>query len=227
MTAGKQPSARSKQLDANIKKVSAQHDKQIDKRNEAAQFIAERINGLHDLLYAKAEKVLDERHLRYVSGQIDAVLRKDSGVLINRINKMIPDSAANFRPIYLGLQVVTGGSSADEALERYNDAVREPVVVNSDVCTSANPTGAPLECVPTKDGIQIGSNTFAGVSCTPMNVTGEPKKSQAVLKAAPEGFNLGYAGELAARIAEVYKVNPRNIGEISFGSIKSPIQPRA
>jgi len=52
-------------------------------------------------------------------------------------------------------------------------------------------------------------------------------KAQAVLRAAPKGFDFGCASAMAARIAKTYEDNPANMGPIEVAGHALPIQPKS
>ena len=53
------------------------------------------------------------------------------------------------------------------------------------------------------------------------------KPAPALLKAAPDGYNSGYASRLADKITTTYQDNPLNMGRIEIMGKASPIQPKS
>jgi hypothetical protein len=157
------------------------------------------LNKANDLLYSEFAKQQDASDLLSIENEIEARIKSSGvGVLIKRLTKMIPDSAGNFLPQYIGLQIASDGLNELVAQSNY-DAKKNPSksqASNDGICTPINPTGGT-----DVDGPSIGP--------------------------APEGYNMGYASQLANKIMSVYESNPNIIGKITFDSIDSPIQPLA
>lgn len=167
---------------------------------EFAQGVAKRIADLADFLYYKLAAQEDSRHVLALSDEIEArFARGAQGVLIRRITQRVPDSAGNFLPTYLGMSVVGEGDSETLAMLSYEQLRRK----EQDSLAGPNPT-----------------------VCTPLNPTGRPRKAQATLQAAPEGYNMGYAAALGAKVMSAMEQNPGNVGKITFGDQASPLQPR-
>lgn len=163
--------------------------------------LPEALKRLNEFLFEKLATSRDDRELGALAHEIEARFQDGaSGVLIKRLVRRRPDSAGNFLPEYVGLQVAGTGATRIEALTSYQAARRAafepPAEDKSAVCTAANPTGRPV-------------------------------KAQAVLRAAPKGFNFGYASAMAARIAKTYEDNPANLGPIEVAGHALPIQPRS
>ncbi len=163
--------------------------------------LPEALKRLNEFLFEKLAASRDDRELGALANEIEARFEDGaSGVLIKRLIRRIPDSAGNFLPEYVGLQVAGTGATRMEALASYRAARRaafEPSAEDKTaVCTAANPTGRPV-------------------------------KAQAVLRAAPKGFNFGYASAMAARIAKTYEDNPANMGPIEVSGHALPIQPKS
>jgi len=163
--------------------------------------LPEALKRLSEFLFEKLAANRDYRELGALADEIEAKFQEGaSGVLIKRLTRRIPDSAGNFLPEYLGLQVAGTGASQMEALASYEAAKRaafkSPAEDQTVVCTAANPTGRPV-------------------------------KAQAVLRAAPKGFNYGYASAMAAKIAKTYEDNPGNMGPIEVAGHALPIQPKS
>lgn len=175
-----------------------------DARREGLGKVAEVLVAANDWLYRHFAKGQDMRHLRSLSEEIDARFRGGAlGVLLHRITKRNADGAGNFLPEYVGLIVV--GEGATEASAIYDFEQRRSAAL-----ARGQETEGP--------GVSV---------CTAMNPTGRPEKAQAVLRGAPEGFNLGYAASISAKIMKTMQSNHRNIGPVMFGSAASPLQPKS
>jgi len=160
--------------------------------------------NLNEALYASKALEADERHLNHVGKEIDYRVRSDGGVLVKRMTQRKLDPEGTPIPAYIGLQVVGGGSSQEAALARYYDRGKEPFVVDATECTAENPSGAPMHCeFSGEESTVIGSITVKNIVCTPLNPTGRGNKSQAEIKPAPKGFNMGYASQTAKKISDV------------------------
>lgn len=170
-----------------------------------AKTIIKKISGYlnkgNESLYSKYAREQDVPALFSLEKEIDARIKKTGiGVLIQRLTKRAPDLAGNFLPEYMGLLIVADGFDEIEAQSNY-DSKKNPSTSqasNMGVCTPLNPTGRPERVVQTTE---IGPSR--------------------------EGYNMGYASQLADKVNSVLKNNPKNIGEIAFDSIVSPIQPLA
>ncbi|URI07464.1 hypothetical protein MW290_02255 [Aquincola tertiaricarbonis] len=178
--------------------------KQQSARTEMTKGLGEMVAGwittAADALYGKLAETHDTHHLLALRGEIDARFAKGAqGVLLQRVTQRKPDSAGNFLPQYVGMLVVGEGSTEAEARLEL-DRRRQ----------AEQPRDAPLAKV-----------------CTSLNPTGEPRKAQASLRPAPEGYNMGYAASLSAKLMDALAQNPGNVGKISFGDLASPIQPRS
>jgi hypothetical protein len=162
---------------------------------EAARALAV-INGA---LYLYAAARLDESHLKALAREIDAGLGETAGVLIGRLTIRRPDGAGNTLPEYVGLQVVGFGGDSDEALAKADPKSSQPQecieVAKRKYC-------APKEALRLKPG--------SGDVCTPGNPTGEKPKERPSMRAAPAGYNMGYAAQVAAKLSPVMSLNPTN-----------------
>ncbi len=163
--------------------------------------LPEALNKLAAFAYDKLAQNRDDSELAALASEIEARFSKGAGgVLIKRLTQRVPDSAGNFLPQYLGLQVAGEGMSEPEAMLAYRKAIDD----------AAGPRQPRF-----------------GAVCTASNPTGQRLRSQATLRAAPDGFNFGYASALAARVMPSYETNPANIGRIEMFGQASPIQPRS
>jgi hypothetical protein len=154
-----------------------------------------------ELSYDKFARQQDKADLPALEAEIEARIKSTgNGVLIKRITMMITDSAGDFAPRYLGLIVAADGPSSAEAEINYNKGLKQTPAKN---------------------------NSLGDAVCTISNPTGERKTEGAMLKAAPEGFNNGYASQLAGKMMRVLEKNPSNVGSIEFGSTAFFIQPNS
>ena len=163
--------------------------------------LPEALGKLSEWAYGKLAESRDTGELGALAAEIEARFAQGAGgVLVKRLTQRVPDSAGNFHPQYLGLQVTGTGASEPQALLAYRKAKDE----------AAEPPEPRL-----------------GALCTGTNPTGKRRPAQAELRAAPEGFNFGYASALAASVMRSSESNPHNIGRIEIFGQASPIQPRS
>lgn len=175
-----------------------------DSKGSAMQAVADKLVEANDALYKYLAKGEDARHLGALAGEIEARFAQGAqGVLLQRITQRLPDSAGNFAPRYIGLQVVGQGDTELLAVLDYTQRQQ------------ADSPAAP------------GAFDRLTAVCTPLNPTGGTQKAPAVLRAAPEGFNMAYGSMVAGKVMGVMEVNPRNVGRIDLGDNRSPLQPRA
>lgn len=191
-------------------------DGRAKKAGDVTDIVIKALGVAHDELYGYLERQRVRDDLPKIKAQADQIVEEHGGVLIVCITRMeaIP---TGFQPYYIGLRIAGGGWDRMSAIADYNKKQAKPVTVDSGKCTIDNPFGSPVACRITEKNEMV---------CIPTNPTGERMRGSAELKAAPIGLNSGYARQVASKVIESYKDNPRNIGEIKFGTLSSPIQPR-
>lgn len=186
------------------------------------------VESLAEVVYGYFSDQEEHSHLLKNKQEISDKIRRSGGVLYHRLTRMEPDSRGVFIPVkYIGIEIVGEGPS--EALARldYNDRIAPPVITETTVCTGDNPFGSPMSCKTIEEYDENFSFPVKKVVCTPMNPTGQSMRSQAYLSAAPAYSNNGYKRQVSYEVEKIYNINPRNQGQVNFGSKTSPIQPKA